>query len=114
MAVEGNIGCGKSTFLRYFEGISPKIEVALEPIELWNNVKGHKLFVIILPHSTMLLTGNILRKPLEMEHSVPKSSYGYINESTDRVPGMVDAILCRFTIFYRSDNTNTAIGTLGG
>nr|VZI17682.1 unnamed protein product [Spirometra erinaceieuropaei] len=44
VAVEGNIGCGKSTFLKYFESLSSNIEVSLEPIELWNNVKGHKLF----------------------------------------------------------------------
>uniref|UniRef100_A0A0X3NT59 Deoxynucleoside kinase n=2 Tax=Schistocephalus solidus TaxID=70667 RepID=A0A0X3NT59_SCHSO len=44
VAVEGNIGCGKSTFLKYFESLSPNIEVSLEPIERWNNVKGHKLF----------------------------------------------------------------------
>ncbi|BHF79037.1 hypothetical protein SprV_0602215400 [Sparganum proliferum] len=46
VAVEGNIGCGKSTFLKFFEGISPNIEISLEPIGLWNNVKGHKLFEI--------------------------------------------------------------------
>uniref|UniRef100_A0A0V0J8Y6 Deoxynucleoside kinase n=1 Tax=Schistocephalus solidus TaxID=70667 RepID=A0A0V0J8Y6_SCHSO len=45
VAVEGNIGCGKSTFLKYFESLSPNIEVSLEPIERWNNVKGHKLFL---------------------------------------------------------------------
>nr|CDS21175.1 thymidine kinase [Echinococcus granulosus] len=46
VAVEGNIGCGKSTFLNYFKGLSPKIQISLEPIVLWNDVKGFKLFEV--------------------------------------------------------------------
>lgn len=46
VSVEGNIGCGKSTFLKYFEGISPNVEVLSEPIEQWRNAKGYNLFVI--------------------------------------------------------------------
>ncbi|KAM3173502.1 hypothetical protein ACTXT7_012380 [Hymenolepis weldensis] len=37
VAVEGNIGCGKSTFLKYFSDYSSNIQVSPEPIELWNN-----------------------------------------------------------------------------
>ncbi|EUB54404.1 Deoxynucleoside kinase [Echinococcus granulosus] len=44
VAVEGNIGCGKSTFLNYFKELSPNIQVSPEIIELWNDVKGFKLF----------------------------------------------------------------------
>ncbi|KAL5968688.1 Deoxynucleoside kinase, partial [Taenia solium] len=46
VAVEGNIGCGKSTFLNYFKELSPKIQVSFEPIVLWNDVKGFKLFEV--------------------------------------------------------------------
>ncbi|VDK41959.1 unnamed protein product [Taenia asiatica] len=42
VAVEGNIGCGKSTFLQYFKKLSPKIQVSPEAIELWKDVKGFK------------------------------------------------------------------------
>uniref|UniRef100_A0A5K3EU84 DNK domain-containing protein n=2 Tax=Mesocestoides corti TaxID=53468 RepID=A0A5K3EU84_MESCO len=52
VAVEGNIGCGKSTFLRYFEGISPKIQISPEPIEKWNDVKGYKLFEVFYGNPT--------------------------------------------------------------
>lgn len=45
VAVEGNIGCGKSTFLQYFKKLSPKIQISPEAIELWKDVKGFKLFV---------------------------------------------------------------------
>nr|CDS30041.2 thymidine kinase [Hymenolepis microstoma] len=46
VAVEGNIGCGKSTFLKYFGDYSSNIQISPEPIELWNNVKGFKLFEV--------------------------------------------------------------------
>uniref|UniRef100_A0A5K3FNJ7 DNK domain-containing protein n=2 Tax=Mesocestoides corti TaxID=53468 RepID=A0A5K3FNJ7_MESCO len=44
VAVEGNIGCGKSTFLRFFESIYPDIEVMPEPIGQWRDAKGHNIF----------------------------------------------------------------------
>lgn len=37
--VEGNVGCGKSTFLTLFEGLK-NIEVVQEPVEEWRNVTG--------------------------------------------------------------------------
>ncbi|VDO00741.1 unnamed protein product [Rodentolepis nana] len=46
VAVEGNIGCGKSTFLKYFGEYSSNIQISPEPIELWNNVQGFKLFEV--------------------------------------------------------------------
>ncbi|VEL14610.1 unnamed protein product [Protopolystoma xenopodis] len=45
--VEGNIGCGKSTFLRYFDMISSSVEVLQEPINMWKNVKGFNLFELM-------------------------------------------------------------------
>ncbi|GLH08466.1 Deoxynucleoside kinase [Gryllus bimaculatus] len=39
--VEGNIGCGKTTFLSYFN--QSEAQVIAEPIELWRNVNGHNL-----------------------------------------------------------------------
>ncbi|VDP22178.1 unnamed protein product [Schistosoma margrebowiei] len=43
--VEGNIGCGKSTFLRYFQQLSPKNEVMHEPLYLWKDARGYDLFL---------------------------------------------------------------------
>ena len=42
IAVEGNIGCGKSTFLEWWsvEGCVP---IAPEPVEQWKNLHGHNL-----------------------------------------------------------------------
>jgi len=38
--VEGNIGCGKTTLLNYFNGISG-CEVIAEPVEKWRNIEGY-------------------------------------------------------------------------
>ncbi|KAM7534981.1 hypothetical protein Aperf_G00000098887 [Anoplocephala perfoliata] len=46
VAVEGNIGCGKSTFLKCFEGFSRKIQVCPEPIKMWNDINGFRLFEV--------------------------------------------------------------------
>ncbi|XP_064599305.1 thymidine kinase 2, mitochondrial-like [Liolophura sinensis] len=40
IAVEGNIGCGKSTFLQYFSKC-PWAKVFPEPISMWKDVHGH-------------------------------------------------------------------------
>ena len=41
--VEGNVGCGKSTFLELFEG-NDRIEVVQEPVAEWQNVSGQFLY----------------------------------------------------------------------
>ncbi|CAH8865187.1 unnamed protein product [Trichobilharzia szidati] len=45
--VEGNIGCGKSTFLRFFQQLSPKTEVLHEPLYLWKDARGYDLFELM-------------------------------------------------------------------
>lgn len=40
VAVEGNIGSGKSTFLQHFKN-SPNVDLYCEPVEMWKNVRGH-------------------------------------------------------------------------
>lgn len=44
VAVEGNIRCGKSTFLQYCSS-KPGIDVFREPIEKWRDVNGENLLV---------------------------------------------------------------------
>ena len=44
MSVEGNIGSGKSTMLRYFEGMKDKdVYVMAEPVAEWQNLEGINL-----------------------------------------------------------------------
>jgi len=44
VCVEGNIGSGKTTFLRHFKKF-PEVTVLDEPIAKWRDVRGHNLLV---------------------------------------------------------------------
>lgn len=48
VAVEGNIGSGKSTFLSYFQQF-PIVETLQEPVEMWTSVvgKGHNALSLL-------------------------------------------------------------------
>ncbi|XP_037950479.1 deoxynucleoside kinase-like isoform X1 [Teleopsis dalmanni] len=45
--IEGNIGSGKTTFLKYFEKYEKEICLMTEPVEKWRNVKGVNLFELM-------------------------------------------------------------------
>ena len=47
VVVEGNIGCGKTTFLDYFSKFSDRVEVLTEPVDRWRNVNGHNLLQLM-------------------------------------------------------------------
>ena len=47
ISVEGNIGCGKSTFLNTFSAENDNIEIHKEPIEKWQNLCGHNLLDLL-------------------------------------------------------------------
>ncbi|KAK4311927.1 hypothetical protein Pmani_016615 [Petrolisthes manimaculis] len=42
VSIEGNIGSGKSTFLRYFSAV-PGVDTHQEPVDMWRNLEGHNL-----------------------------------------------------------------------
>ena len=42
--VEGNIGSGKTTFLKHFAALENVVTLA-EPVELWRNVRGTNFLV---------------------------------------------------------------------
>lgn len=44
VCVEGNIGCGKTTFLNHFKSYDNTV-VLQEPVELWRDVSGVNLLV---------------------------------------------------------------------
>jgi len=46
VSVEGNIGCGKSTFLNYFKPF-PAVQIYPEPVGDWCNVNGHNLLSLL-------------------------------------------------------------------
>lgn len=45
IAVEGNIGAGKSTFLEHFAKFKV-VETVVEPVEKWRNMEGHNLLAL--------------------------------------------------------------------
>lgn len=46
VAVEGNIGSGKTTFITHFNKFN-NVALFSEPIEMWRNCSGHNLLVSI-------------------------------------------------------------------
>ena len=45
--VEGNIGCGKTTFLEHFSRFEKRVEVLTEPVDRWRNANGHNLLELM-------------------------------------------------------------------
>ncbi|XP_074648250.1 thymidine kinase 2, mitochondrial-like [Tubulanus polymorphus] len=46
VSVEGNIGCGKSTLIEFFDN-SPVVEAIKEPVEKWCNLRGHNALELL-------------------------------------------------------------------
>lgn len=44
VAVEGNIGSGKTTFIKHFSKFN-SVALFSEPIDMWRNCDGHNLLV---------------------------------------------------------------------
>ncbi len=74
VAVEGNIGSGKSTFLKYF-GVSQNVEVASEPVEMWKNVRGHNTLVSTVRGRTPSGETNLLGAS-GVRYHVPRANEG--------------------------------------
>ncbi|XP_033116605.1 thymidine kinase 2, mitochondrial-like [Anneissia japonica] len=43
IAIEGNIGSGKTRMLEFFEKHVPEVETLMEPVHKWRNFNGHNL-----------------------------------------------------------------------
>ncbi|XP_066140500.1 deoxynucleoside kinase-like isoform X3 [Euwallacea fornicatus] len=54
VSIEGNIGAGKSTLIKYFQGMEG-IETYAEPIDWWRNVDGHNLLELMYTDITQWL-----------------------------------------------------------
>ena len=91
--VEGNIGCGKTTFLQHFSQFLDKIDVLYEPVDRWRNVNGYNLLGLMYDnpsrwsfpfHSFVQMTmldNHIFKapKPVKiMERSVFSSHYCFV------------------------------------
>ena len=41
--VEGNIGSGKSTYLKHFSKLSKDVDIITEPVDKWRDLNSHNL-----------------------------------------------------------------------
>ncbi|KAK4873585.1 hypothetical protein RN001_012945 [Aquatica leii] len=76
VSIEGNIGAGKSTLIKYFSNFAG-IETYPEPIEWWRNLDGHNLLDLLYSdsnkwYSTFQMYVQLTR--LKVQTSIPKSS----------------------------------------
>ncbi|XP_039276854.1 deoxynucleoside kinase isoform X1 [Nilaparvata lugens] len=46
VSIEGNVGCGKSTLIKYFKNFD-EIDAKSEPLDEWRNVQGHNLLHLL-------------------------------------------------------------------
>ncbi|GFN90435.1 thymidine kinase 2, mitochondrial-like [Plakobranchus ocellatus] len=80
--VEGNIGCGKSTFLNYFKRYK-NVEVCKEPVDEWKNVMGYNA---LKPHSLKMLersiysTRHCFMENLRENQLIPSVDYSILKE----------------------------------
>ncbi|KAF5270185.1 hypothetical protein FQR65_LT05665 [Abscondita terminalis] len=76
VSIEGNIGAGKSTLIKYFSSFSG-IETYPEPIEWWRNLDGHNLLELLYTDSDKWYTTfqmYVQLTRLKVQTSPPKSS----------------------------------------
>jgi deoxyadenosine/deoxycytidine kinase len=92
VTIEGNMGSGKSTFLKFFED-TENVTICPEPLNLWTDLNGHNLLAMryedpeknaFLFQSYVLLTKiQILRKPTKsqvkiLERSVQSNKFCFL------------------------------------
>lgn len=94
ICVEGNIGCGKTTFLDFFRkklaaAGEPNSEVFVEPVDQWRNVEGENLFhylykdpvrysLAFQTYVQLTMTKLHMRRPKLMERSIYSARYCFV------------------------------------
>ena len=73
VVVEGNIGSGKTTFIKSFEKYQDKVEICSEPVEKWRNMHGHNLLEKMYqdPKRWSLLFQTYVQLTMVQEHNKP-------------------------------------------
>ncbi|ELU17389.1 hypothetical protein CAPTEDRAFT_178371 [Capitella teleta] len=109
VAVEGNIGCGKSTFLNYFMK-SSNTEVLMEPVNSWKSVQGHNTLELMYKDSQrwsltfqsyvqLTMLQNHVKKQRKavkmMERSIYSAKYCFVENlyKNGMMPGVDYAVL---------------------
>jgi len=75
VAIEGNVGSGKSTLIKYFENFK-NVEANPEPIETWRDLNGHNLL--------QLVYSDPQRWNFAFQHNVQLSRLNLQSKTTDK------------------------------
>ncbi|XP_015366700.1 PREDICTED: deoxynucleoside kinase-like [Diuraphis noxia] len=123
VAVEGNVGSGKSTLIKYFEKFKD-VETNPEPIETWRDLNGHNLLQLTysdpqrwnfaFQHNVQLsrlnLQSKTTNKDVQMfERSLQNNRYCFVEMAHDK--GLLSSpeygVMCQW---YEYIETNVDIG----
>ncbi|XP_022167993.1 deoxynucleoside kinase-like [Myzus persicae] len=123
VAVEGNVGSGKSTLIKYFEKFK-EVETNPEPIETWRDLNGHNLLQLTYsdPHrwnfafqhnvqlSRLNLQSKATTKDIQIfERSLQNNRYCFVEMAHDK--GLLSSpeygVMCQW---YEYIETNVDIG----
>ncbi|OAF65268.1 hypothetical protein A3Q56_07023, partial [Intoshia linei] len=84
IAIEGNIGCGKSTMMSYFERNFFNAEVVYEPVKYWSNLGGYNALELMYrrPSEYAFLFNNytLLTRQMIVKDK-PKKQFKFIERS---------------------------------
>ncbi|KAL4149338.1 hypothetical protein QTP88_003303 [Uroleucon formosanum] len=123
VAIEGNVGSGKSTLIKYFEKFK-EVETNPEPIDTWRDLNGHNLLQLTYsdPHrwnfafqhnvqlSRLNLQSKTTNKDIQMfERSLQNNRYCFVEMAHDK--GLLSSpeygVMCQW---YEYIETNVDIG----
>ncbi|KAE9526910.1 hypothetical protein AGLY_013558 [Aphis glycines] len=123
VAIEGNVGSGKSTLIKYFEKFK-EVETNAEPIETWRDLNGHNLLQLTYsdPHrwnfafqhnvqlSRLNLQSKTTNKDIQMfERSLQNNRYCFVEMAHDK--GLLSSpeygVMCQW---YEYIEANVDIG----
>merc|ERR1712183_597090 len=121
VVVEGNIGCGKTTFLDHFSKFSDRVEVLTEPVDRWRDVNGHNLLQLMyenpsgwaLPFQSYvqltMLENHVLNtgKPVKLiERSIFSARYCFVENMyrTEKMLGCEYEVLDEWFKFATKDS----------
>lgn len=118
ICVEGNIGCGKTTFLNYLKNYNDKFCILPEPIDKWRNCNGTNLLNLLYTkhdcwafpfQNYVMLTmmkhhKHLTTKPIKvLERSIHSARYCFVEILKKQLhPGMY-SILDEYYNYFKAD-----------
>lgn len=86
LSIEGNIGVGKSTFLKILHKVLPYVSVVSEPVDEWQDISGHNLLDVFYKDGarwscTFQLYALMTRVRKLQEHSLDHGALQFMERS---------------------------------